>query len=52
MPTIPPNTSNKNFQIAILFNVAEISIISVFEEGNAPPLDLRARVVSYTLGLH
>ena len=50
-PTISPNTSNQNFEIAILFNVTESSGNYVFENNN-PPTSLRARVVSYALGTY
>ena len=36
MPTISPNTSNQNFEIAILFNVFESSGNLVFEDDNPP----------------
>jgi hypothetical protein len=48
-PTISPNTSNQNFEIAILFNVVEWSGNYVFEVDN-PSIALRSRVVSYALG--
>ena len=48
-PTISPNTSNQNFEIAILFNVVESSGNYVFEN-DQPSIPLRARVVSYSLG--
>ena len=50
-PSIFPNTSNQNFEIAILFNVVESSINYVFED-EKPPKSLRARVVSYALGVY
>ena len=50
-PTISPNTSNRNFEIAILFDVVKRSGNFVFE--NETPLTaLRARVVSYVLGAY
>jgi hypothetical protein len=49
--TISPNTYNKNFEIAILFDVVKTSINYAFEDDTAPK-DLRARVVSYVLGLY
>jgi hypothetical protein len=36
MPTISPNTSNKNFEIGILFNVVENSGNFVFEDYKPP----------------
>jgi hypothetical protein len=56
--TISPNTSNKNFEIAILFNVVDFLIrisflrailLTAFRE---PPKALRERVESYTLGAY
>ena len=44
-----PNTSNQNFEIAILFNVVERSGNYIFEL-DIPPTVFRARVVSYALG--
>jgi hypothetical protein len=35
-PTIYPKTSNKNFEIAILFNVVENSVNLVFKDDNPP----------------
>jgi hypothetical protein len=49
-PTISPNTSNQNFEIAILFNVVERSRNYVFEDDNSLTA-LGARAVSYTLGI-
>jgi hypothetical protein len=46
-PTISPNTSNQNFEIAILLNVVERYGIFVSED-DTPPTDLRVRAVSYT----
>jgi hypothetical protein len=48
-PTISPNTSNKSFEIAILFDVVERSGNYVFEK-DIPPRALRARVLSCLLG--
>jgi hypothetical protein len=48
-PTISPNISNQNFEIAILFNVVESSGSYVFEDDN-PPTPFRARVVISALG--
>jgi hypothetical protein len=48
-PTISPNTSNQNFEIAIVFKVVERSGNYVFGE-EIPPTALRASVVSYALG--
>ena len=47
-PTISPNTSNQNFDIAIFFNVVESSGNYVFEDDKLP----RAKVVSYALGAY
>jgi hypothetical protein len=47
-PTISPKTSNKNLEIAILFNVVEKSGNYIFED-DIPPTALSARVVSYAL---
>jgi hypothetical protein len=50
-PTISPNTSNQNFEIAILFNVVESSGNYIFEQ-DIPPTVFRTRVISYALGAH
>ena len=50
-PTISPKTSNKNFEIAILFNVVEKSENYVFGDDTAPTA-LSARVVSYAMGAY
>ena len=50
-PTISPNTSNQNFEIAILFDVVKKSGNYVFED-DTPPTALKARVVSYSLGVY
>ena len=50
-PTIYPNTSNQNFEIAILFNVVESFGNKVFKDDN-PLRALSARVVGYTLGAY
>ena len=50
-PTISPNTSNQNLEIAILFNVVEMSGNYVFED-DTPPTAITARVVSYALGAY
>ena len=44
------NTSNQNFEVAILFNAIEKSGNYIFEDDSPPPTALRARVVSYALG--
>ena len=46
MPTIFPNTSNKNFEIALLSNIIQRSGNYVFEDDN-PLTALMARVISY-----
>jgi len=46
MPTISPNTSNQNFEIAIMFNIVERSGDYVFHDDNTNTA-LRARVASY-----
>ena len=51
-PTISRNTSNQNFEIAILFNVVEKSGNYVFEDDNSPPIALMTRAVSYALGAY
>jgi hypothetical protein len=48
-PTISPNKSNQNFEIAILFNLVERSGNYVFEDDN-PLTALRSRLVRYALG--
>ena len=48
-PTISPNTSDQDFGIAILFNVAESSGNYMFEQ-DTPPTVFRARVISYVQG--
>jgi hypothetical protein len=50
-PSISLNTSNQNFEMAILFNVVESSGNEVFEDDN-PPTDLRSSVVLYALGAY
>ena len=50
-PTISSNTSNSNFEIAILFNVGASAGNYVFGYGK-PPTALRSRVVSYGLGAY
>ena len=50
-PIIPPNTSNKNFEIAILFSVVDFHIENIFLGGHSPTT-LRARVLSYALGAY
>ena len=50
-PTISLKTSNKNFEIAILFNVVEKSRNYVLED-KTPPTALNARVVSSALGTY
>jgi hypothetical protein len=51
MPTIYPNTSNKNRDIAFLFNIVERSGNYIFED-ETPPTSLRERVVINALGAH
>ena len=51
MPTISPQPSNQNFDIAILFNVVESSGNYMFEQDN-PPTVFRARVISSALGAY
>jgi hypothetical protein len=51
MPTISPNTSNQNFEIAISFNLVESSENWIFED-DSPFTALRARVVIYDLGAY
>jgi len=46
--TISPKTSDRNFEIAILFTVIKRSGNYVFEDDD-PPKTFRARVVSYVL---
>ena len=50
-PTISPNTSNQNFDIAILFNVVESSGNYMFEQ-DTPTTVFMARVISYALGVY
>jgi hypothetical protein len=50
-PIISLKTSNKNFEIAILFNVVEKSGNYVFEDVTLPRT-LSTRVVSYALGAY
>ena len=50
-PTISPNTSNQNFEIAILFEAVKKFGNYVFED-DTPPTALRARVISYALGAY
>jgi hypothetical protein len=50
-PNIYKNTSYKNFEIAILFNVVERSGNYFFEDDN-PSTALRARILSYALGVY
>jgi hypothetical protein len=47
-PDIFQNTSNKNFEIAILFSVVDFQIEIMFLR----TVPLRARVVSYALGAY
>jgi hypothetical protein len=47
--TISQNTSNQNFEIAILFDVVKKSGNYRFDD-DTPPTALRKRVVSYALG--
>jgi hypothetical protein len=48
--TISPNASNKNFEIVILFNIVERFGNYILND-DTPPTALRARVVSYALGV-
>jgi hypothetical protein len=50
-PTISPNISNQNFEIAILFSVVQRSGNYVFED-EKEPATLRAGVVSFDLGAY
>ena len=50
-PTIYPDTSNQNFEKAILFNVVERSENYIFDDYN-PPTALRVRDVNYALGAY
>ena len=50
-PTIYPNTSYPNFEIAVLFKVVERSANYIFED-DSPPTALEVRVVSYALGTY
>jgi hypothetical protein len=47
-PIISPNTSNQNFEIAILFSVVDLLIENMFLRRTLPQT-LRARVLSYAL---
>jgi len=49
MPTISPNKSNRNFEIAILFSVVKRSRNYVFEVDKSHPATLGERVLSYAL---
>jgi hypothetical protein len=49
MPTIYPNTSNQNCEIAFLLNIVERSRNYIFED-DTPSTALKTRVVSYALG--
>ena len=51
MPTIYPNTSNQNCEIAFLFKGVEKSGNYIFKD-DTHPTALRARVVSYALGAY
>jgi hypothetical protein len=48
MPIIPPNISNQNFEIAILFNIVDFQIENLFLRRTLPTT-LGARVLSYAL---
>ena len=50
-PIIPPNTSNPNFEIAILFSVVDFQIENMFLRRTLPQT-LRTRVLSYALGAY
>jgi hypothetical protein len=50
-PTIYPDTSNENIEIAIFFKVVEMSGNYIFED-DTPLTALRVRVVSYALGAY
>jgi hypothetical protein len=51
MPIISPNTSNKDFDIAILFHAVQSSENYTFEQ-DTPPRVFKARVISYALGAY
>ena len=48
---IPPNTSNQNFEIAILFSVVDFQIENMFLRRTLPTT-LGARVLSYALRVY
>jgi hypothetical protein len=50
-PIIPPNTSNQNFEIAILFSKVDFQIENMFLRRTFPTTH-RARVLSYALGAY
>jgi hypothetical protein len=50
-PTISSNTSNKDFEIAILFHALQSSGNHTFEQ-ETPPTVFRVRVMSYGLGAY
>jgi hypothetical protein len=50
-PTISPNTSNQNFEIAILLTAVDSSGNYIFDQGT-PPTVFRVRVKSHILGLY
>ena len=51
MPIVSPNTSNKNFELTILFNVIERSGNYFFRD-DKPHTALRARFVMLALGAY
>jgi hypothetical protein len=51
MPSISSNTSNLNFEIAILFNAVESSGNYIFEQ-DTPHTVFRPRVIRYALGAY
>jgi hypothetical protein len=50
-PNISQDTSNKNFEIALLFNIVESFGNYIFEQ-ETPHTVFRARVISYALGTY
>jgi hypothetical protein len=51
-PIISPKITNPHVDLAFLFNIAERWGNYVFEDENPPPIALRTRIVSYTLGAY
>jgi hypothetical protein len=52
MPSISSNTSNQNFEIAILINAVESSGNYIFQKDTPPSTVIRARVITYALGAY